>query len=160
MCNGLTVHTSSAKGRALTGFRAGLVVAFLAFNLLGCGGGGSSSGVTGASTQASAQTPSPAQAATDTSTQTAPPAQMSTDRFCGDPAVTAAVDSVIGGSASCKSTTTTGFRPSTGHGTETDWSLNPVGVSVEVEHYAKDVYRSLGLTNPAALHGADRHGER
>ena len=139
--------------------RTTAVPIFLAVGLLGCGGGGSSSGVTGTSTQASAQTPSPAQAATGTSTQTAPPAQMSTDGFCGDRDVTAAVDSVIGGSASCKSTPTTGFRPGTEHGTETDWSLNPVGVSVGVAHYAKDVYRylyrSLGMTNPAASHGTD-----
>lgn len=126
---------------------------FLAVGLLGCGGGESNSGVTGTSSQESSQTPTTAQAATDTGAQTTAPAQMSTEDFCGNREVSAAVDSVIGGSASCKSAPS-GLRPSAGHGTITEWTLNPVGVSVAVVHYVGDAYKSLGLTNPATYSGS------
>ena len=135
------------------GFRAGLLATFLAVGLLGCGGGESNSGAPGTAARALSQTPTTAQAATDTGAQTTAPAQMSTEDFCGNREVSAAVDSVIGGSASCKSGPTTGLRRSAGHGIITEWTLNPVGVSVTVEHYVGNAYKSLGLTNPATYQG-------
>jgi hypothetical protein len=84
--------------------------------------------------------------------------------LCDDEQVTAVIDSLLKGHASCSSRRAIGVRPSVGTGYATNWGpyppqpeqgVTPSSASVTFEHYVGTTYRSLDLTNPSSFHGTE-----
>lgn len=139
--------------------------------LVACGGGGSTGPARRIANRSVAQTPggatqeratssavdqsatTPATTATTPTRGSSPTAAAGTDAFCRATVVTTAVDSVMGGRASCRSFPASGLRPTVGNGTTTEWRRDPNSIMVTVEHYVGSAYRTLGLTNPNSFHG-------